>query len=455
MPPMQGPSPQGTPGSSRGTSKPWAPPAVIDDNSSAFVRYAVSHRAFAGSGPPSRQSSATLSSQGNGTRQQSIAERMLAGQRLNSTRLKSQELPENEPSEEQAEDDEAPRARRASMDARLPDMPAQRAGSLATTRSHSVELPRKMSGQLSTKSGRRLSTTERMLSGQCLASQRLASQELPEQDPSEEQAEDEEAPPEQRRRSIGHPPTIPHPNAYRPRWAQRQAKDEYMPTRKLPHIMSGIELQMGLDALRESFQPEEDSIAEDPLKPSPFDAAKLDPFSSESEDEGALHKPAGMRTQRTRSEADKTLSNQRLTNQKAGHFEPSESLADDNEIPFDPAGHAASRRSMSMKPPKTPITAKRQPSMTDRMLVGQKLNSRELRDDDVRRPSLPKPVSRASSMDLKMRTGSQGSCKMSVTDRMLSGQRLASQRLASQHLPEYEPSEELPDDYAAPAIAAA
>ena len=34
---------------------------------------------------------------------------------------------------------------------------------------------------------------------------------------------------------------------------------------------------------------------------------------------------------------------------------------------------------------KTPITAKRQPSMTDRMLVGQKLNSRELRDDDVRR----------------------------------------------------------------------
>ena len=34
---------------------------------------------------------------------------------------------------------------------------------------------------------------------------------------------------------------------------------------------------------------------------------------------------------------------------------------------------------------KTPITAKRQPSMTDRMLVGQRLNSRELRDDDVRR----------------------------------------------------------------------
>ena len=61
----------------------------------------------------------------------------------------------------------------------------------------------------------RQSTTERMLSGQCLASQRLASQELPEQDPSEEQAEDEEAPPEQRRRSIGHPPTVPPPNVYR------------------------------------------------------------------------------------------------------------------------------------------------------------------------------------------------------------------------------------------------
>ena len=34
---------------------------------------------------------------------------------------------------------------------------------------------------------------------------------------------------------------------------------------------------------------------------------------------------------------------------------------------------------------KAPISAKRQPSMTDRMLVGQRLNSRELRDDDVRR----------------------------------------------------------------------
>ena len=185
-----------------------------------------------------------------------------------------------------------------------------------------------------------------------------------------------------------------------------------MPTRKLPHIMSGIELQMDLDNLnKEGFQPEEESIAEDPLKPSPFDAgadsalkavrcsympshcmtslhcychdekagistcrrlskglyslpsehmrsrkmcvaaAKLDPFSSESEDEGVLCRPAGVRTQRTRSEADKTLSNQRLSNQKAGHFEPSESLADDNEIPFDPAGHAASRKSMSAKPP--------------------------------------------------------------------------------------------------------
>ena len=50
-----------------------------------------------------------------------------------------------------------------------------------------------------------------------------------------------------------------------------------MPTRKLPHIMSGIELQMGLDALREGFQPEEESIAEDPLKPSPFDAGAILP----------------------------------------------------------------------------------------------------------------------------------------------------------------------------------
>lgn len=46
-----------------------------------------------------------------------------------------------------------------------------------------------------------------------------------------------------------------------------------MPTGKLPHIMSGIELQMDLDNLnKEGFQPEEESIAEDPLKPSPFDA---------------------------------------------------------------------------------------------------------------------------------------------------------------------------------------
>ena len=58
-------------------------------------------------------------------------------------------------------------------------------------------------------------------------------------------------------------------------------------------------------------------------------------------------------------------------------------------------------------------------------------------------------------MDSKRPSNHQGSCKMSVTNRMLSGQLLNSQRLASQHLPDYEPSEELPDDYAAPPIAAA
>lgn len=31
------------------------------------------------------------------------------------------------------------------------------------------------------------------------------------------------------------------------------------------------------------------------------------------------------------------------------------------------------------------VSAKRQPSMTDRMLVGQRLNSKEIRDEDVRR----------------------------------------------------------------------
>ena len=31
------------------------------------------------------------------------------------------------------------------------------------------------------------------------------------------------------------------------------------------------------------------------------------------------------------------------------------------------------------------VSAKRQPSMTDRMLVGQRMNSKELRDEDVRR----------------------------------------------------------------------
>lgn len=80
---------------------------------------------------------------------------MLAGQRLNSTRLKSQELPEFEPSEELAEDNEPPQGRRTAAAARLPDMPAQRAGSTAS-RAYSTDLmQRKMSGQLSSKSARR------------------------------------------------------------------------------------------------------------------------------------------------------------------------------------------------------------------------------------------------------------------------------------------------------------
>lgn len=45
---------------------------------------------------------------------------------------------------------------------------------------------------------------------------------------------------------------------------------------------------------------------------------------------------------------------------------------------------------------KAQVTVKRQPSMTDRMLVGQKLNSKELRDNDVRRQVLlqdtPHPI---------------------------------------------------------------
>ena len=61
---------------------------------------------------------------------------------------------------------------------------------------------------------------------------------------------------------------------------------------------------------------------------------------------------------------------------------------------------------------------------------------------------MPRPPSRAASQEVRLRAGSGGSCKLSVTDRMLSGQRLASQRLVSQHLPDYEPSEELADDYA-------
>ena len=45
--------------------------------------------------------------------------------------------------------------------------------------------------------------------------------------------------------------------------------------RTLPHILSGIELQMDLELdnmAKEGFKPEGDTIAEGPLKPSPFDA---------------------------------------------------------------------------------------------------------------------------------------------------------------------------------------
>ena len=58
----------------------------------------------------------------------------------------------------------------------------------------------------------------------------------------------------------------------RPRWAKRQNQEAERP-RPLPHILSGIELDMHLDAIqREGFEPAQDTIAEDPLKPSPFDA---------------------------------------------------------------------------------------------------------------------------------------------------------------------------------------
>ena len=65
-----------------------------------------------------------------------------------------------------------------------------------------------------------------------------------------------------------------------------------------------------------------------------------------------MHRPGGVRTvaQRVRSDADKTLAGQRLDAQR--DFEPSESLADDDEVPYDPAGHAASRKSTSVRPPK-------------------------------------------------------------------------------------------------------
>ena len=97
----------------------------------------------------------TCHSQGQGSRQLSTTERMLAGQRLNSTRLKSQELQEYEPSEELADDDEAPQGRRPAAAARLPDMPFQRTGSTAS-RSQSFDMgQRKMSGQLGTKMARR------------------------------------------------------------------------------------------------------------------------------------------------------------------------------------------------------------------------------------------------------------------------------------------------------------
>ena len=99
-------------------------------------------------------------SQGQGSRQLSTTERMLAGQRLNSTRLKSQELQEYEPSEELADDDEAPQGRRPAAAARLPDMPFQRTGSTASRRSQSFDLgQRKMSGQLGTKMARRSALT--------------------------------------------------------------------------------------------------------------------------------------------------------------------------------------------------------------------------------------------------------------------------------------------------------
>ena len=68
-----------------------------------------------------------------------------------------------------------------------------------------------------------------------------------------------------------------------------------------------------------------------------------------------MHQPGGMRTvaQRVRSDADKTLAGQRLDTQRAQRdYEPSESLADDDEVPYDPAGHAASRKSTSVRPPK-------------------------------------------------------------------------------------------------------
>ncbi len=68
-----------------------------------------------------------------------------------------------------------------------------------------------------------------------------------------------------------------------------------------------------------------------------------------------MYRPGSVRTlaQRMRSDADRTLAGQRLDAQRAQRdFEPSESVADDDEVPYDPAGHAASRKNTSSRPPK-------------------------------------------------------------------------------------------------------
>ena len=82
----------------------------------------------------------------------------------------------------------------------------------------------------------RPSNAERMLSGQHLASQRLASQELPEQEPEDELAEDDEPPPEQRRRSIGHPPTVPPDSLHR--WLPQHKESSTCTSVLLPGMSS-------------------------------------------------------------------------------------------------------------------------------------------------------------------------------------------------------------------------